>query len=395
MIEERPIRSAYDSNSFVVEGNKLSLQPEGPARLAALLDLINNARRRLDLYFYYIDRRGSAIDVREALIDACNRGVAVTLLVDAFGTATTPDSFFAPLIEAGARFGRFGNRRSTRYLIRNHQKMAIADGRRAMIGGFNIADSYFATEDDPTGWRDMGMIVDGPAVVPLERWFDGLAAWTLSERQSFRALRRMVRTWDPGKGRAVWLMGGPTRHLNGWARCVRRDLKADHELDMAAAYFSPGWGMVRRLCRAARSGCVRIVVPSRSDNIATVGAARHLYRRLLRSGVTILEYQPQMLHAKLLVIDDTAYVGSANFDMRGLFINVEMMLRIEDAAVAKAVRADIDAMAQQSRPIDEAAYRAMAGPLRRLRWWFDYLLVGVLDYTVTRRLNFRRDMRGD
>ncbi len=264
MTQERHIaREAEDSDRLVVDGNHLSLLPGGPERLAALLRLIEGAGQRLDFYFYIFDRKGSAVEVRDALIAACKRGVAVTLLVDAFGTATTPDSFFAPLIEAGARFGRFGRKRSMRYLIRNHQKMAIADGARVMIGGFNVGDDYFVTEDKPSGWRDMGMIVEGPAVAALQRWFDGLADWTLGEKQSFRALRRMVRKWDPGKGRAVWLMGGPTRHLNGWARCVRRDLQADHKLDMAAAYFSPGWGMVGRLCRAARAGCVRIVVPSR------------------------------------------------------------------------------------------------------------------------------------
>ncbi len=56
-----------------------------------------------------------AVEIREALIDACNRGVAVTLLVDAFGSSFTPDSFFRPLRDAGARFGRFGKHRSTRY----------------------------------------------------------------------------------------------------------------------------------------------------------------------------------------------------------------------------------------------------------------------------------------
>ena len=87
----------------------------------------------------------------EALVDACNRGVTVKLLVDAFGSAMTPKSLFFAASRCGASFGVFGARRSTRYLIRNHQKMAIADGKRAIIGGFNCEGGYFAKDDDKKG----------------------------------------------------------------------------------------------------------------------------------------------------------------------------------------------------------------------------------------------------
>ena len=378
-----------------VDGNRLTLLPDGPGRLAALHDLIAHARHRLDFYFYMVTHDDCAVEIREALIDACNRGVAVTLLIDAFGSFMTPDSFFDPLRAAGARFGLFGKRRSTRYLIRNHQKMAIADGRRAMIGGFNIAADYFAPEDDPTGWRDIALEIDGPLVTELQGWFDGIAEWTLGEKQSFMMLRRMVRHWRPGVSSTMWLMGGPTRHLNSWAKRVKHDLQAGRQLDIAAAYFSPGWAMVRRLARLARAGPARVVTASISDNTATIGAARHLYRRLLKAGVKLFEYQPQKLHAKLIVIDDIAYVGSANFDMRSLFLNIEVMLRVDDPAFADMVRTEIAAIAQASRHIDEATYESMSGPFSRLRWWFDYLLVGVLDFTVTRRLNMWRESNAD
>lgn len=384
-----------DAGGLSVGGNRLSLLPVGPDRLAALMALIAGARQRLDLYFYMFTRDPCAAEVREALIDACNRGVAVTLLIDAFGSAFSPDSFFAPLIDAGARFGRFGKRRSTRYLIRNHQKMVIADGRRALVGGFNIAADYFAPEDDPTGWRDMGLNVEGPLVPDLQRWFDDIAEWTLDEKQSFMKLRRMVRDWRPGAGRTMWLMGGPTRHLNSWAKRLKLDLQSGKRLDIAAAYFSPGWSMVRRLGRLSRAGSARVVTASLSDNTATIGAARHLYGRLIRAGVSIFEYRPQKLHAKLIVIDDIAYVGSANFDMRSLFLNIELMLRIDDTAFAALVRGDIDAMASESQEIDTERHQAMARPLSRLRWWLDYLLVAVVDFTVTRRLNMWRDRSGD
>ena len=381
---------ALDGNAYEVDGNHLTLLPSGPDRLAALLDLIDSARQRVDLCFYIFVDDVAGRAVIDALIDACNRDVIVTLLVDAFGSAFTPTALFQPLIDAGARFGYFGKKRSTRYLIRNHQKMVVADCRHAMVGGFNIETSYFAEETDQAGWRDLGLDIKGPLAADLCRWFDPLAEWTLSDKQSFRTLRHMVRDWDMGDGKASWLVGGPTRRLNRWAHRVKRDLDHGMQLDMVEAYFSPGWAMVRRMNRVARRGVARIVLPMYSDNHATIGASRHLYRRLLRAGHSIFEYRRQKLHTKLIVIDDVAYVGSANFDMRSLFLNVELMLRIDDPAFAQAAREQVQAHVEKSSLIDQTTYQRMARPFSRLRWWFSFLLVGVLDYTVTRSLNTRR-----
>lgn len=373
----------------VVAGAHLLLIEEGGHRLQTLLGLIAEARERLCLYFYIYAADGAGAQVRDALLDARARGVAVTLMIDAFGSGSTPDSFFAPLVTAGARFGRFGTRRSTRYLIRNHQKMAIADGCRAVIGGFNVEDGYFADRGDRTGWCDLALRVEGAAVARLQHWYDGLADWVLDSPQRFRALRRLVRQWPVEEGPLQWLMGGPTRRLSSWARRVKHDLDAGRLLDMVEAYFSPGRGMLKRINRIATRGEARVIVPLHSDNTMTIGAARHLYQRMLRHGVAIYEYAPSKLHMKLIVVDDIVYIGSANFDKRSLFLNVELMLRVEDAPFAAAVRAMVERREAESRRIDRDAYRALAGPVARLRWFISYLIVGVADYTVTRRLNFR------
>ena len=133
----------------------------------------------------------------------------------------------------------------------------------------------------------------------------------------------------------------------------------------------------------------RLILPAKSDNGATIAAARLLYGPLLKRGVEIDEYQPHKLHMKLFVIDDAVFVGSANFDMRSLFVNLEVMLRIEDAGFAAAVRQMIDRQAALSRTITLESHRASRTPLTLIKQWISYLLVGVLDYTVTRRLNFR------
>ncbi len=390
---ERELEPVIEPTRHVVDGNELVFVPGGEERLEALIGLIDGAHRQLDIYYYIFAKDACGERVADALIEARNRGVAVTLMVDAFGSALTPVDFFETLVEAGVRFAYFGARRSTRYLIRNHQKMVIADSRRVLVGGFNCERSYFGACDEALAWCDLGLLVEGPLVAQLQRWFDELASWTFDSQQRYWQLGRMIRKWKPGKGKAVWLIGGPTRYPNSWTRNVNADLQAGRQLDLVAAYFSPSRAMINRINRIARRGVARVVTAMKSDNRATIGAARHLYRRMLAAGVGVFEYRPQKLHMKLIVIDDIVYVGSANFDMRSLFINLELMLRVEDAGFAEEARALVDMMTAHSRDIDEQTYRIMSSPLRRLVWWFDYLLVGVLDYTVTRRLNFRRKRR--
>ena len=385
--------SEADDITIMLAGNRLRLITQGVALRDTLIGLIEGARHSLKLYYYIFADDGSGVLVRDALVAARGRGVAVTLMVDGFGSGKTPDSFFAPLIDAGAHFGRFGTRRSTRYLIRNHQKMAIADDQRLMIGGFNIEDGYFGIPADGC-WCDLGLMIEGDQVEVMTRWYGQLWRWVSTRKQRFRTLRRMVRGWNPSLHPQQadpfrWLVGGPTRRLSPWAKVVKHDMEQARRVDMVAAYFSPGRGMLKRIARAAQRDGARLILPAKSDNGATIAGARLLYGALLKRGVEIDEYQPHNLHLKLFVIDDAVFVGSANFDMRSLFVNLEVMLRIEDAGFAAAVRQMIDRQAALSRTITLESHRASRTPLTLIKQWISYLLVGVLDYTVTRRLNFR------
>ena len=379
--------------SLSIGQNRLKVIENGPALRSALIGLIDGARESLKLYYYIFASDESGRMVLDRLVAASERGVAVTLMIDAFGSADTPRGFFDPLIAAGGHFGRFGARRSTRYLIRNHQKMAIADDRRLLLGGFNVEDAYFGLPEDDA-WADLGLLIDGPQVAAMTNWYGQLWRWASTKRQRFRTLRRMVRHWhpslhhDPGDP-LRWLIGGPTRRLSPWAQVVKHDLEHARRLDMVAAYFSPGRGMLKRIAKAARREGARLILPSRSDNGATVAAARLLYGPLLRRGVEIWEYQTCKLHMKLIVIDDAVFIGSANFDMRSLFLNLEIMLRIEDKTLANEVRAFISRRVAESRQITLDSYKAQRGVLTLIKQWISYFLVGVLDYTVTRRLNFR------
>jgi cardiolipin synthase len=375
-------------HSLQVAGNRLTLLADGPERLEALLELIGSARESLRFLYYMFMDDASGTRVRDALIAASARGVKVSLLVDGFGSTANRD-FFRPLQEAGIAFCQFSPKFGRRYLLRNHQKLALADGNRVIIGGFNISDDYFGTIESGA-WRDIGLRVEGSSVAYLGRYFDRLFGWTRTADGRVRDIRRLLQQSSVTQGKLHWLFGGPSRRLSPWARAVRRDMRSARRLDLIAAYFAPSLGMLRRLSGIARrGGRVRIVTAAKSDNTATIAAARSTYWWMLRRGVEIFEYAPTRLHTKLFVIGDAVHIGSANFDMRSLFLNLEMMLRIDDAAFAESMRRFVDGEVADSEPVTIESHRRNRTWLNRLRWAIGYFIVAVADYRIAKRLNFR------
>lgn len=368
-----------------VDDNRLTLITEGPDRLTALLALIDGATSSLRLlyYIYRGDRSGAL--VRDALDRALDRGVDVALLCDGFGFAA-PDDYFEGLVAKGLRFCRFHPALGRRYLIRNHQKLALADECRVLIGGFNIEDSYFGTTADGA-WRDLALLVEGEAAARLAPYFDDLLGWTQTRRARIRDLNRLIHRYSTMQGKLQWTLGGPTRGLSPWAMATCRDLRHCRDVEMIAAYFSPTWAMLRRISRVARHGRARIITAAKSDNAATISAARHTYRRLLKRGVEVFEYTPTKLHTKLVILDDVVHIGSSNFDIRSLYLNLEMMLRVDDPAFAAMMRAYFERECADSLPITRALHHERSTFLNRIRWGLSFFLVTTADYSITRRLN--------
>lgn len=373
---------------FTVDGNRLTLLIEGSVRLKALIDLIDGAKHSLRLLYYIYTPDETGRTVRDAMERALDRGIKVSLIVDGFGSSA-PADFFAALEAKGADVCHFLPRFGRRYLLRNHQKIALADEATAIVGGFNVEDDYF---EDKRGWRDLGIRIEGPAAKRLAGYFDALARWTHRPRARLRDLRRALSHWsNPKGGNACWLLGGPTRRLSPWARTLRLDVRKAQRLDIIAAYFAPTPRMMRAIESVPkRRGEARVITPSKTDHKAAIAAARHTYHRLLSRGVQIYEYQPQKLHTKLFVIDDVVHIGSANFDVRSLFLNLEIMFRVEDRAFADHMRAYFEGEIANSRQIRPAIHER-AGWLTRLRWALAYYIMAFVDASVTRRLSFGVD----
>jgi cardiolipin synthase len=394
--ERSPPAADAAARRLTVDGNCLTFLPDGRDRLEALIGLIDGARRSLRL-MYYIYLSGEVGDrVKQALARALERGVAVSLLIDGFGSSATPDDYFADLRAAGARFCRFNPSYGRRYLLRNHQKLALADGEtaagRVMVGGFNIADDYFGEAGERI-WRDVGLLVEGPAAARLTGYYDKLMDWAQSKSARMRLLRRMIRDHSETGGRLQWQLGGPTARLSPWGVSTLRDLVHSRDVEMIVAYFAPNWGFLKRIARAGRRGRARLVTAARSDNTATIAAARFTYGRLLKRGVEVFEYLPSKLHTKLVVLDDVVHIGSSNLDIRSLYLNMELMLRVGDGEFAQMMRTYFEGELGKCLPITAEVQKRRRTLLNRIRWALSFFLVTSLDYGVTRRVNF--NLAGD
>jgi len=372
-----------------IAGNFIELIESGEARLALLLNLIAGAERSIKMLMYMFDPDSAGEAVRDALVAAARRGVEVRLLIDGFGSGAGP-GFFASFDEAGAEHCVFNPSYGRRYLLRNHQKLVIIDDRIAIVGGANIDEGYLS-DRGPNHWRDLWLRIEGPEAAMPSRYFDTVFRWSKRKNPGLNYLRRQIAEYSEWRGPLQWKFSGPLSMRNSWWRSIGQDIRRGQRLEMIFAYFAPPGAMLRRIGRMGRRGRVRIITAARSDNDATIAAARHSYSRLLRRHVEMYEYQPAKLHTKLAIVDDVVHIGSSNFDYRSLYINMEVMLRIKDEGFAAAMRGYFERELEESRWITPALHKRRANPWRRIKWAISHFLVNVTDYTVTRRLNFRAE----
>jgi cardiolipin synthase len=370
-----------------IAGNRLQLIESGEERLRTLLDLIGGAERCVKMLMYMFNADDAGIAVRDALAAAARRGVEVRLMIDGFGSSAGAD-FFKPLEDAAAEHCVFNPSYGRHYLLRNHQKLVVIDDRTVIVGGANI-DATYMSDTGPAHWRDLWLRVDGPEAALPGQYFNTLFRWSTRGRPKLSYARRRLAAYSEWRGPLQWKFSGPLSMRNSWWRSIGRDMRTASRLDMIFAYFAPPGAMVRRIGRVGRRGRARIITAAKSDNNATIAAARHSYSRLLRRRVELYEYQPAKLHTKLAIVDDVVHIGSSNFDYRSLYINMEIMLRIKDAAFAGAVRGYFDREIGECVAITPQLHRSRATVWGRVKWALSHFLVNVMDYTVTRRLNFR------
>lgn len=357
----------------------------GEEALIAMLAAITGAQHsiRLETYTYTASPLGEKF--REALVRACHRGVRVQVMIDALGSVTLPASFWDPLIEAGGDFKWFNPLTLHRLIYRNHRKVLACDDHIAFVGGFNIAPEYDG-DGATRGWRDLGLEITGLLAKELADAFDTLftgADFKHKRLQRFRKngsdLISLGQNWQ-------LLLSGPGRRHGTFKRILARDLVQATIVKIICAYFLPTWRIRKELLRICRrGGQVQLILAGKSDLALSQLAGRRLYDRFLRCGVEIYEYQPQILHAKLFIMDEIVYVGSANLDARSLDINYELMVRICDPPLAAEAQRIFADDLKQCRRIEPTSWRASRTIWVKLMERWAYFILARIDPYVARR----------
>lgn len=356
----------------------------GEAALSAMLDAIGRAARNIRLETYIFEAGGIGDRFRQALVEAARRGVQVRVLVDTFGSIGLADSYWKPLRDAGGIFRWFNPR--LRPGCRDHRKLLVVDESISILGGFNIAADYFG-DGVTRGWRDLGLKCVSPSLAAeLADGFDSMFDPAAPLPRRAHLLRRARHETSHQDGHWRLILSGPGWGHHPLKHTLAADLAAAKTLRIIAAYFLPTRPLRREIIRAARAGrSVQLILAGRSDVKLAQLANRHLYRNLLRAGVEIHEYQPQILHAKLLILDDVVYAGSANLDTRSLTLNYELLLRIQDPDLAAGARDLFQADLARCRRVDFAQWRGARALWSRLLESAAFFLLTRVDPYLARR----------
>ncbi len=365
---------------------QFKLLPTGNEAFGAMLSAIDNATSsiRLETYIYRQDSVGNRF--RQALISAAKRGINVYVLIDSFGSYELSESFWDGLKLAGGKVRRFNPFTFSKCVFRDHRKILVCDDKVAFIGGFNIALEY---EGDGVnqGWCDHGAEIIGPLVNELSIAFDEMFEKSNLEHSAFERFKltkaRRFITYMQG----MLILSGPGSGGNILKRWLIHDLKKAHNVWIEMAYFLPPWRIRRTLSKiVSRKGNVKLILAGKTDVKIAKLAAQNLYWRLLRRGIEIYEYQPQILHAKLMVVDDILYIGSANLDARSLQIDYEVVLRVQDKHVASEARSILKNDLTHSLRIDPVTWKKSRGFIQSIKEDFSYYLLARFDPLLARRL---------
>jgi cardiolipin synthase len=366
------------SDAKVNHSGSLEILKNGERFYAAELEAIREARRSVNLEAYIFQKSEIGKLYLEAMTERARAGVRVNVVLDAFGCAATRMSFFRPLLDAGGKVSWYNSpawHRLTRMDNRTHRELLIVDGNVGFIGGAGVADQWYRGSHGKARWRDTMVRVEGQAVANLqatfaENWLSTCGELLTGEAY-FPALECAHKTV------AMVINSTPTVGGSTRARVLFQLLLASarRSISITTPYFLPDKSLMRELCRAIeeRGVKVRILVPGRkSDHLLTRSASRGGYGPLLKAGAEVYEYQPAMIHAKVMCVDGTwAVVGSTNFDNRSFGINDEVNLAVCDARFAERLESDMSGDLLESRRVslDEWTHRPITDRAPELLGW--------------------------
>jgi cardiolipin synthase A/B len=338
----------------ITHGNKVIALQNGDEIFPSMLAAIRDAERTItfETYIYWSGRIGEQFT--QALSERAQAGVRVNVTVDWAGSIKMDEELVERMQRAGVRvrhyrplhwynLGRLNNR--------THRKLLVVDGAIGFTGGVGIADQWLGRAEDPRHWRESHFRIEGPAVAQMQAAFNDNWIKTTGEvlnGELYFPPQEQVGAMDAHLFIASPAGGSESMHLM-YLMAIEA---ATESIDLAASYFVPDELAIKSLLAARRRGVrVRILLPGPHTDSDTVRlASKAEWGPLLLAGVEISEYQPTMLHTKLLVVDnEMVSVGSTNFDIRSFQLNDEASLNIYDRGFAGAMTRVFEADLRQAR----------------------------------------------
>jgi cardiolipin synthase len=342
---------------LAIEGHEWTVFTESAPMLSALEADIRAARKRVWIESYIVANDDAGRAIIALLAERAKAGLDVRLMYDTVGSLLTPAATFQPLRDAGAKVHAFHTLSEAFWRFRffqlfnqrNHRKLIVIDDGVCYFGGMNIVDQsqVHSVADErrrnlpaSSGWRDVHVRMVGPRQRELASAMAELWRYTEHRRMTHgrRWPIRALRTSPPDR-----MYFFDCRPMFRYRR-VQRVLvplirRARQSITISMAYFIPVGRVLRELVRARRRGVrVRVVIPGESDVRAVQWATRHFYSYLLSRGIRLYERKDQMLHSKVMVIDDEwSVVGSCNLDPRSLRTNLEFVAVARSRPLAAAL----------------------------------------------------------
>jgi cardiolipin synthase len=349
-------------------GNRIRFCRSGSEAYDCLVQLIEQAKESLYISTYVFANDGAGRDIVDRLTRKAGQGVRVRLLLDGVGSLKTGSAFFQPLARAGGKFAYFMpvfyHPLRGRSNLRNHRKIALADERLLMAGGTNIAEEYLNPAPLSQKWQDLSFAIEGPAVRPFVELFLSDWAFAGNEHLPIKDFAYTLPDEAERQGILQVVPSGPDcRHDGLYEAILSAVFAAERRLWIVTPYFVPDDALTQGLAIAARRGVdVRIVIPEKSNHFLA-DLVRGIYLRSIQeAGASIMLYTDGMVHAKVMVMDDKlAMIGSANMDLRSLFLNYEVAVIAYSADEIKAIASYIDNLTEKT-----VRGYPPAGMLRRL-----------------------------
>jgi cardiolipin synthase len=352
------------------EGNRVDVLRNGDEVFPAMLEAIRSAHSTIDLLAFQLGTGDIVQEFADALSEQARAGVRVRVLLDAIGSRWLARAQVASMRAAGVDLEYFRPVSSLRvweHDNRTHRKVLVVDSSVGFAGGVNTSKEWTGDAQDPDHWRDTHLRVRGPAV-------DGLvAAFSTDWADANRPICELDAEFPPDQEQVgdsvVQVVRGSDG--SGWsdiANVLAALLTvAKRRVRITSAYFAPDETFVNLLVDAGRRGVdVVVLLPgTNADQRFVQLAAEAQFSKLLDAGVRVWSYQPTMIHAKIVLVDDlVACVGSANFDRRSMKLNHEIEVVVLDPAVVAVLDGHFDEDVEQAVPIDPERWARRALPQR-------------------------------